>query len=133
MTREEANKEIWLASYSEEHFCSCDTYSSKEDAISNGRKGLCLDDEDGFYVGRQVDYVPAIQDGHGFIEDLIERDYDKLGDWADSWIDKVHANKKLHERIEKKLQEIVEIILEEEKPTFFLVEDVESVMAVYND
>lgn len=119
----------WLVSDNEESWHMTDSFSTKGVAAAEGRDLLELEDDDLFFVGRKKNYIPSIQCGESFVEDLIERDRESFGDWAESWISRVYANKNLHKRIEEKLREISAIILEEEKPNFFLIEDIEAVEA----
>ncbi len=117
---------MYITSISEENF-SGEDYTTKSDAILNGAEEWNLGEGDCFYIGKKMAYTPPTQSARDFLYDMIERDIDRLGDWSEYWETTLLKKQALHEKIEKKLNEITDLIMEDHKPDFWLVEDVEKI------
>ncbi len=118
---------VYVASTSEEHFSSED-YKSREDAIKYAPEELDLYSGDGFYIGKAKQYIIPMPDAKTFFYSICEQDDESLGDWSEYWEETFNKKTELHEKINKKFEEIQELIMKEHKPMFFTVNDIEEVI-----
>ena len=113
---------IWLASTDEECWSGSEEYSSQGEAIRAGREDLCIEEDEGFFVGTKEEFVLLPMDSGTFLEHILNA-YDHY-DFTESWDDAVHKNKEIDNFVKLKMEEISDFIMKNQKPCFFLVENV---------
>lgn len=107
-----------------------ETYASREEAIAAGR---ALYGGKPFRIGIAVPYKPRV-DAYGFLQDIVVRTYDDMGEVADGWLDIPYDAPEVAE-LKERLQETFDEWLSEtgHDPSFFRVTDVEQIEGETNE
>lgn len=123
------DQSIWVASTNEESFSCSEEYFSREEAIKNAPEDHVLSDGDGFFIGKKRMFEFKSPNSELILDTLLGQHEDETGEWAEDWVSQLYQDKDLTQFITKKSEEICNYIMMHHKPTFFLVDNIESVHA----
>lgn len=115
--------------YSEEYWTSGEDFDTKEEAIEAGKEAMKEEDigSNYFWIGQISEYNPSINASY-IIDSLVEQAFDKCGEASDNFLSGI--SKEEEYKLETMLNDVLNKWLEEtnNQPTFYSIENMETIV-----